>query len=138
MKLEDQCANKVQAEKIKELGILQKSLFYHHPNFDRPVFGETWTTETGKTYKKTLVCNDKKGSSAAFTVAELGVMLPGYYESHYRTNDEVWYCGNMDNNDEKYTFYTELTEAQARAAMLIYLLENTLTTPEEVNNKLKG
>ncbi len=29
-----------------------------------------------------------------------------------------------------------LTEAEARAAMLIYLLENNLTTAEEVNQRL--
>lgn len=75
MKLQDQVCTLEQANRLKELGVRQKSLFYHHPAFEKPVFGETWTTQAGKQYKKTLVCNDKRGSTSAFTVAERRRML---------------------------------------------------------------
>lgn len=67
MKLQDQVIGLNQAMRLKGLGVKQKSLFYHHPAFDTPVFGETVTTEHGKKYKKIQVCNDKKGSASAIT-----------------------------------------------------------------------
>ena len=75
MRLENQVINENNAAMLKTLGVIQKSLFYHHPAFDSPVFGETVTTEWGKQYKKTQGCNDKKASLSAFTVSELGVII---------------------------------------------------------------
>lgn len=72
----------------------------------------------------------------AYTVAELGVMLPaGKYDT----------CGWSDG----WRIYTEdghdaigdvtfSSEADARASVLIHLLENKHITAEEVNNRLQS
>lgn len=146
MKLEDQVCTQEQAKKIKELGVIQKSLFYHHPAFERPVFGEEWTTEAGKQYKKTLVCNDKRGSASAFTVAELGVLLPkglggndghnwSFYHRHCWKGESVGYSSYGINPIEQGWF---ITEAESRADMLIQLLEIGKATAEECNKRLNG
>ena len=64
-------------------------------------------------------------------------MLPNYYESHKGAMDDTWYCGMLEGGDGEY-FAIEKTESEARAAMLIYLLGNHLTTPEEVNQRLNS
>lgn len=149
MKLIDQVITLEQAKQLKELGVKQKSLFYHHPAFDVPVFGETWTTEHGKQYKKTQVCNDKKGSASAFTVAEMGAMLP----KTVKLADVQFRYGVMGDCHVQYiieasesnrillhkghqVWTTGKTEAEARAEMLVYLLKNKLITVEEVNARL--
>ena len=78
-------------------------------------------------------------SIAAFTVAELGVMLPNAFDTMRITDaDNIKINGwkGYNSSDEPVfghgTFFK--TEAQARAAMLIYLLENNLTTKEEVTH----
>lgn len=143
MKLIDQVCTIDQAKHLKELGVEQKSLFYFHHAFDKPVFGETPVTETGKQYKKVQVCNDKNGSFAAFTVAELGVMIQqiGLYTcvntvlmgwAVHHVNEYADYefkqPGNMNSYD---------TEAQARAAILIELLEDKKVSVSGINDRLK-
>ena len=150
MKLIDQVIGHNQALRFKALGVMQKSLFYHHPAFDKPVFGETWTTEHGKQYKKVQVCNDKKGSASAFTVAELGVMLPDYYPSwrfkvSESSEERKWIatviCGpkppGIDNIHTAHEFdrYAK-TQAEALATLLIALLDIKYITPEQVNARL--
>lgn len=132
MKLEDQVLKPSQAARLKILGVAQKSLFYHHLAFDKPVFGETITTEWGKQYKKTQVCNDKKAASSAFTVGELGLLLPPGYDTMYLT-DLKW-CGY--DLDGEHILQEYNTEAECRAAMLINLLEMQVITAEECNKRL--
>lgn len=88
----------------------------------------------------------------AFTVAELGVMLPEVFGEHnhvirsYRPNPEwvkgmkyplnQWVCEWGDACVHEAAF--QPTEAEARADMLIWLLENNHTTAEEVNERLKN
>jgi hypothetical protein len=74
-----------------------------------------------------------------FTVAELGVMLPTLGFEFCKSNDGkggdfFWLTGHYRaiegiKIEDKY-------EAQVRANMLIYLLEQNIATPEEVNNRL--
>ncbi len=126
MKIENQVVTIEQAKKLKELGVTQDTLyaFYHHWEINKMV------------YSLMLKDSDSINESfAAPTVAELGVMLPNYYESHKGAMDDTWYCGMLEGGDGEY-FAIEKTESEARAAMLIYLLENHLTTPEEVNQRL--
>jgi hypothetical protein len=91
---------------------------------------------------------------AAFTVAELGVMLPpeiahkynslsSYYVMFgYSDTDagKMHYCGYEDNDlfMPEELLHTEggSSEADVRAKMLIWLLENNHTTAEEVNKRL--
>lgn len=134
MKLEDQVILINQAFVLKALGVVQKSLFYHHPAFDRPVFGETITTEYGKQYKKTQVCNDKKVSASAYTVAELGLLLPSGFDT-MRTTNEGWRAYGYDGED----FLGESvygTEAQCRAEIIIKLISEGKLTTEEANQRL--
>lgn len=98
----------------------------------------------------------------AYTVAELGVMLPiGWSIIHigYRRNfgeksriydvyRDVYLKDKGSYDDAEvgresvnvwHTFddYQPKTEAEARGAMLIYLLENKYITPDQVNASLK-
>ncbi len=63
--------------------------------------------------------------AVAFTVAELGEMLLDWHESIKRA-DKDWVCiirhKNSDINDHSFA----TTEADARAKMLIHLIENKL------------
>lgn len=58
----------------------------------------------------------------AFTVAELGELLPPRYIS-YRF-DKVWFCAEMDNN--VIPVMRGETEADARGKMLAYLIKNKI------------
>ncbi len=124
MKLSDQVCSFGLAKKLKELGVKQDSYFY-------------WVITTDGPAIKSLNEDDKYmlGDSyrSAFTVAELGELLPLGYLS-IRTmggtaNDTeikpYWLAYNeLDGIDDKYQM--ELTEANARSKMLIHLLENKL------------
>jgi len=144
MKTENQICSLESAKKLKELGVEQKSLWY-------------WvkTDLDVDTDKFQLVINSKgyvhyginvkvpdygygadgsygwrsiEKEYSAFTVAELGEMLPeklnnewltcqkvgGYWEAGYKGEGDTW----IEKEDK--------IEAEARAKMLIYLLENKL------------
>lgn len=66
MKLEDQVCSLELAKRLKELGVKLESLFYWHYWDNR----NTWTLEPAGRYK------DEEPFFFAFTVAELGAMLP--------------------------------------------------------------
>lgn len=112
MKLENQVTNLELAKKLKELGVEQESLFY-------------WKQEAIHYWQK-LDTKDLAAPScySAFTVAELGEILPYWCFSTKQEKGGYscmadypkWNCG-WQNAD---------TEADARAKMLIYLLENKL------------
>lgn len=139
MKIENQVCTLEQAKKLKELGVIQEeSQFYyrgqnvwHHnevtdwPNQEQfyDLFGSG--AEAGQIF-------------AAFTVAELGQMLPAGYDTMAGTvtlTKREWLgydlYGKYIPSEKAYD-----TEAQCRAAMLIYLIESKLTTPEETNKRL--
>ena len=59
---------------------------------------------------------------SAFTVAELGEMLPRLCSTYKDKSHGVWHCDNLNE------IYIGDTEADARAKMLCYLLENKLVT----------
>lgn len=66
---------------------------------------------------------------SAFTVAELGVILPEmFYSGKVLRDGEIKWWGRWKNYT---TASMENTEADARAQMLIYLLENKLINPEK-------
>ena len=133
MKLEQQVCTLEQAKKLKELGVEQKVLYQWKVNDVQTVVIDTPMAMWIERYVPPV----GNAFYAAFTVAELGVMLPNYYESHKGAMDDTWYCGMLEGGDGEY-FAIEKTESEARAAMLIYLLGNHLTTPEEVNQRLNS
>lgn len=130
MILEDQVIGLNKSLILKTLGITQKSLFYHHPAFDQPVFGETMTTEWGKQYKKTQVCNDKKAASSAFTVTELSKIFgKGTMEA------QLLYDAVQDQMNKSHSF-TIAYSPDFMCNCLIGLLQTGRTTAEECNKRL--
>jgi hypothetical protein len=77
--------------------------------------------ESSRTY------NFKKEGNcwSAYTVAELGTMLPVYCSCTKETSGNIWQC-SYHISDEDSHFITENMEADARAKMLIYLKKEGL------------
>lgn len=125
MTVEQMCCTREQSKRLRELGIDQKSYFYHTivhvTHLPYVPIGETW---------------DKDLIGSAWTVGELGIMLPIMF----------WDCMNYKFSDGWEIHYSDAvpavelsyfeTEAEARATMLIYLLEKEFITIEEVNKRL--
>lgn len=127
MKLEDQVVSLELAKKLKELGVKQESLFH-------------WT-ETHIPYIEWVVKYNPQGlfqTLSAFTVAELGEMLPNIVQTGDtlsqpvtgKSNNKPGYgCSLIDaNRVTTHSLHQAETEADARAKMLIYLIENNLIT----------
>ena len=122
MKIEQQVVSLELAKKLKELGVKQESLFGHYR------IGELYGIKTDRP----IVTNEHSEWWSAFTVSEIGELLPRYIVHGDFTHElkiirsSVWrfYYG-----DKIYlTAGTADNEADARAQMLIYLLENGLMT----------
>jgi hypothetical protein len=129
MKLEEQVCSLELSQKLKDLGIKQKSLY----------FWQTWHE-----------CNDTAGSIeweltdsphihprsevySAFTVAELNLLLPDRFVT-YRENERyrgAWPCSRRDLLGKLYA--DSDTEADARAKMVIYLIVNDVKNIEKDN-----
>lgn len=130
MKLLYQCCTLEQAKRLRELGVIQKSLFYWHNYFKVPVFGEAHAPDAG-----TSVCNDKQNTASAYTVAELGLLLPDDTRSYRLEKSwQIYYPG--ENAMDLFLSEDCDTEAQIRAAHLIWLLETNAITADEVNKRL--
>lgn len=126
MKLEQQVVSLELAKKLKELGVTKESYFKWVTNgFPEGAAGRKWIVVRSQQFQEGF---------DAFTVAELGEMLP----NEIRQKVGFWFnqagmshgwavgyksrvmglLGNME--------ILEVSEADARARMLIYLLENNL------------
>lgn len=118
MKLEDQVTNLELSKKLKELGVKQESLFYWIPNKNKKMVILPVVHDSLVMYEN---------GYSAFTVAELGEMFQDCYK-----NDKYWklpwsikdfysfkWCSEVDNRGSH-------IEADARAILLIYLIENKL------------
>jgi hypothetical protein len=131
MRLENQCVSLELAKKLKELGVRQIALF---------CWSETETVPSGRDYRLYYKGENAGGNSldySAFTVAELGEMLP---DSITNEDDEVcWFYHDKNNQCHRVSYVHACeeicsplvevkgeTEANARAKMLIYLIENKL------------
>jgi len=134
MKINKQVTSLELSRKLKELGVKQESFWY-------------WKSRSYLGVVRSILVEgipelkDRAGFFSAFTVAELGEMLPDNLVSS-GMNDGKWFCvyGPRENGDdmpdsiwedkEKYEFgymtIGDKTEANARAKMLCYLIENNL------------
>jgi hypothetical protein len=147
MKIEDQVCTLEQAKKLKELGVVQESFFCWigddnpDPKYNTPykLYGTSHARgEVGASWYEHRI--------AAFTVAELGLMLPSFFGSYkidagnFITGKNwcEYLCQNFygKTNSEKYGRDVSLTEANARAAMLINLIEMQGIRVEEINQRL--
>lgn len=113
MKLEQQVTNLELSKKLKELGVKQESYFYWR-KLDNPYPDQSeWYIDTKKG-KLALI----KEIYSAFTVAELGEMLNSYLHR------DIWLKDEIGEAMKQATYMKN--EADARAEMVIYLLENKL------------
>lgn len=115
MDIEKQVTSLELSKRLKELGVEQESLFWW-VNYDYPlgVRDDLWNVQGNHVGYKEYY--------SAFTVAELGEMLPeGIRSSKYQRK---WICKKGHTRNTYYEYAD--TEADARAKMLIYLLENKL------------
>ena len=155
MKLSDQVCNLELAKRLKELGVKQESLFYWSNccigyKYEDLACSYVYEKEKiGVEYKNDVPEDDFFGSDdddievgdkkvySAFTVAELGEMLPKivegiqkylkYSEWYLRIEyGNCWRVGYISKNKKSDIFISDDTEANARAKMLIYLLEQEL------------
>ncbi len=139
MKLENQVCSLELAKQLKTLGVNQESLFWWNIVDEKLYFTDIMMSISDRV-PETDVCWYGNFISA-FTVAELGEMLPSRVEwkgHNYmlhceKANDHMWatkylnWGRPMDENVWVMPGWTiEKGDANARAKMLIYLLENKL------------
>ncbi len=135
MKIEQQVTSLELSQKLEKLGVKQESVWYYDllMNVSIPplvLFGN-------------YVIDHRDSYLSAFTVAELGELLPREFDYKVSENgsrsvnfssgktimDKGWYVLYSDPHPaNKVPYYARhaVTEANARAKMLIYLLENKL------------
>lgn len=145
------------SKRLKELKVKQNSLFWWiKSNREEKYFiasvsipqvdnlSVSWQTEKARCIDG---YNDEysygiKDYISAFTVAELGEMLPEMMETESIIGaDGVkrFFVVTPPAIREKYKnppLFSDYTEADARAKMLIYLLENKLVDVEEINRRI--
>lgn len=120
MTLEKQVVSLELARKLKELGVRQESAFYW-----RELSGEC---KLHKNYSVNVKRREWVYCFAAFTVAELGEMLP-IKTASYREAGDHWEMRMSNPSYEAKQFTHDLrtaTEADARAKMLCYLIEQKI------------
>lgn len=140
MELTKQVVNLELSKKLRTLDVKQESLFFYN--------AETMKLQQGFTAHV-----DNKGinhwSISAFTVAELGRLLPdnlvssgmeqGKFNCIYGPREDADDMPDSEWENDKFYHYgymtfTDDTEADVRAKMLIYLIENDLIKVEKDNN----
>lgn len=133
MELEKQVVSLELAKRLKELGVKQESFFQWEVSGSRSYIRWNQYAKCGCEFMTTA---NLKFRYSAFTVAELGEMLPRqigrtHWTEHIRGKVSGWVSFLRYVEYEK-TWDIESfeadTEADARAKMLIYLLENKLIT----------
>lgn len=131
MQIENQCCTPEQGIKLAALGINEPQYFVWTNGEVVPFLslGDNMDGENNVFY-----------DAPTFTVAELGVMLPAYLNE----SDDVYFDTQKLSNGKWMCCYvghaisSEQTEAQARTALLIHLLENNHITASECNERLKS
>lgn len=150
MKIENQVNSYQQGLRLHELGVVKNESYFQWMECLLPTGDNSTTTEWWAIFRPNIgefdlmtdmeipegydnvEDYDTNRECSAFTVGELGKMIDWNHISispPYK-KDKFWY---MHTNEQD--FYSE-TEAECRAGALIHLLENKLTTPEEVNKRL--
>jgi len=119
MKIQDQVVNLELSKQLKKLGVKQNNdLFYWHANVGNQYYLMRLT--------RTMIEYDPSRDISAFTVAELGEMLKKYKAFK---NGDISELPKYDQILDVWVGFmaeTSNTEADARAKMLIYLIENKL------------
>jgi hypothetical protein len=137
MKLQSQVCSRPLAQRLAELGVKQESAFYWceytHSVEQESGYGEIQTDWLLCPASEMKRCGLDAGLCfPAFTVAELGEMLPHHVASYW-IDAEPRYWMSFDerkelNSNTEQSAHDAATEADARAKMLVYLIENNLLT----------
>lgn len=138
MKLQDQVCTLKQAKRLMILGVRQDcshAAWLRNECHDEKTFW-CWPVEAQGISNKGYSAPAKgclEGFSA-FSVAELGIMLPpGVHPPQKSTLDLIYWYEMIGDRFRKFE-----TEAHARAELLIDLLERNVTTVDEVNQRLQN
>lgn len=141
MKLEDQVITLEQAKRLQELGVTAPSIFSHSIGWVQGSDPDRYLLAYGG-FEAEGECD----RYPAYTVAELGEMLPFQYLNPasiltasklnpdeamvtvWKSGKEWRYRGGPDDACSK-----QMTEAQARAGLLIHLLENGIVSPPKTS-----
>ncbi len=130
MKIEDQVCSLELAKRLKELDVKQESIYRYFGG------GHDATSWVG------AASCDAPEICSAFTVAEMGELMPPNTPSE-KTDHKTFLCYQQISEEGDDTFWDEKfidtdlapemftadTEADARAKMLIYLIEQKLVKP---------
>jgi hypothetical protein len=130
MRIEQQVCSYEQAIRLRELGIEQKAYFwYFHP------IGTTMRVVWPYSSPGHVLngCEQRSCNVAAFNCAELGNILKHHVEriSFQGLSNYLIYEKGLDT-----IFYSQPTEAEARATLLIFFIEKGFITSDEVNQRL--
>ncbi len=132
MKLEDrECCSLDLAKRLKELRVNQDSLYSF---FDTKKYGIIIEKSDDEFDLEDYLTVGRIAS--AFTVAELGEMLPkgGWHQESTSGGTRVWFVDPIyPHKDKDYTWSEK--ESNARAKMLIYLIENDLLKSPILNGE---
>lgn len=122
MKLEDQVCSLESAKRLKELGVRQDSYFYWNG-----IMTDVENKLVG------IIKNDFSNDGySAFTVAELGEMLPPFVVTEkYLCRGKPRFMSCETETMECHAWHDD-RESEARAKMLIHLLEQGIVTAEEM------
>lgn len=141
MKLSDQVCTLEQAARLKELGVLQSSLFWWTFGGEKPAI--LYEDRVSQSTYLWIYCTQKPIS--AFTVAELGQMLPESFDLEDGHNWSWYHRHNWKGHSVGYSAYGAKpieqvwykTEVESKGDMLIYLLEKNIINAEEANRGLR-
>lgn len=119
MKLEEQVCSLELAKRLKELGVTSNPSFH-------------WVQWSGKDWsvcsREMLSFSENKevlNRVGALGVAELGEQLPSNTTSWKGDDSWLWFCMQDEKED---VIFRAKTEADARAKMLIHLIEKGIVT----------
>lgn len=146
MKLEQQVCTLEQAKRLKELGVdqncsylcfLENSAGKYMLDTIEGNFNSHCRDYEISVHPGGFEASFVEQAIAAFTVAELGVMLPSETLTIRRGSENSEYANwEWEDESEGKACGVFATEAEARADHLIMRLENALITPSEVNLKV--
>lgn len=117
MKLEDQVCSLELAKRLKELHVPQESIFYYQGRAKEIEYEKGFILSYGREYRATVIIN-----VSAFTVAELGLLLPPNVQWKLLYYKNTW---NLDFGDNQ---VGTSNEANGRAKMLIWMVQNNYIT----------
>lgn len=141
MRIEQQVNSIEQGKRLQELGIEGIPIFTHirYDEYPSTCIPSGYYDDNAPEYKPYDCMGEIHEEYPAFTVAELGVMLPTlgfeYAKSNNGNGDDFFWLSSSYWRLKGVELSNE-SEAVARAATLIYLLENGHVTPEECNERL--